>query len=559
MKEYRWGMRMGVALVALATGCTTDMNIERASQEVITPPLPADLNLTLYAKTTITVSPFATVNGDVASAAANGSVLYDVSAHQGYYYYSGYNTIANAITVRAGATIGAAYGNDLLIEGTAYSKNLGFDPQQMPAIPTATVAVPGPTNISVGANHAKQLCAGQYGSMTLGQNATLNLNGGVYHVTKLALGDGAKLLPSEPVIIFVTGGVTLADNAAIQPYPQTVHPMTAHDIRIEAGGAVTLEDNAVLRAHVLTNGKLTLGPSATLTGAAWAKTITIGTSAIVATEGTFDAQAPNVPPPCDDGSACTEDTCVGGGTASGICRNTPIPAGTSCTDGNACNGAEVCNATGACQAGTPPAAGTSCSDGDACNGAEVCDGYATCLPGDAPAVNDSNACTTDACDPSTGVSHEPLPDGATCNVLGTCSDGACSLEASVYSDAFVNNKSAPQQCARWNDFRANQLSYTSYNAITMSGSRAPLGITCSDPYVATQICQALHSGYYTAAYCDGHLWRANDCSTGVSIDTYSCSCTTSGYDLQPCNGAAWGGINNGTCAAPTQTLNVICQ
>ncbi|MFW5921179.1 MAG: putative metal-binding motif-containing protein, partial [Polyangiales bacterium] len=64
---------------------------------------------------------------------------------------------------------------------------------------------------------------------------------------------------------------------------------------------------------------------------------------------------PGTPPTCDDGVRCTVDTCdpdVG-------CTHTPEDG--FCDDGNFCNGEETCSATG-CQPGIPP----ECDDGDDC-------------------------------------------------------------------------------------------------------------------------------------------------------------------------------------------------
>jgi RHS repeat-associated protein len=153
----------------------------------------------------------------------------------------------------------------------------------------------------------------------------------------------------------------------------------------------------------------------------------------------------------DDGNPCTTDSCS---PTSGV-THTPVAAGTSCSDGNACNGAETCNGSAVCVAGTPPvvddgnvcttdacnpatgvthtpvAAGTSCSDGNACNGAETCDASATCVSGTPPVVDDGNPCTADACSPSVGVSHTAVSDGTSCsdgnacNGTETCQAGTC--------------------------------------------------------------------------------------------------------------------------------------
>ena len=436
-------------LFALATlsivTCTADTpeSTGSAEQEVINPPLPSNLNLILNAKTTLTVGAFTTVSGDVGSSGLSGSVLFDVSSSQGF---GGFNVLANTVTVNTGASVGHVFGNDITINGFASQQSLGFDPTAMPQVPAVTAATPGTTNVSTNENQAKQLCPGQYGAISLGVNSTLNLNGGVYQVTRLTLADGARLEPSEPVVILVSGGMTTGIGSAIGPSAQALNPMTAANVRIEVGGAVTLGDNNQIRAHLLVAGKLTTGRGLSMTGAAWAKTISIGPNSSLGGDGAFSAQAPSVPPPCNDNSACTVDACVGGGTSVAFCRNTALPAGSSCGDGNACNGNELCDGAGQCQPGTIQPPGADCTDGDRCNGDETCNGAGTCLPGTPPVVNDNNACTVDVCDATTGVTHVPLPDGTTCNGIGTCTAGTCTAGPSSGSFTYsaTNTSSATQ-------------------------------------------------------------------------------------------------------------------
>jgi hypothetical protein len=421
-------VRAGALALATLTlvSCAEAPDEAHRTQDVINPPLPGDLDLILNAKTTVTIGPFAQVFGDIGSTGTNGSVLFDVNASQGF----GNSTLASTITVRTGAQAGHLFGNDLAVDGSAAAQSLGLDPATLPAVPGVTPAVPGTTGISVNANQARQLCPGQYGAIALASNATLNLNGGVYQISKLTLAAGARLEPSEPVVLLVAGNLTTTGSATIAPSAQALNPMVAADIRIEVAGSITLADGSQVTAHLLApGGKLTIGKSATLTGAAWAKSIAIGAQSRVFGNGKLAAVAAAVPPPCNDNSACTVDQCVGSGTTVAFCQNTPVAVGTSCGDGNPCNGAELCNAAGQCQPGTNTGAGTSCADGDLCNGDETCNGGGTCVPGAPPAVSDDNSCTADACDPVTGVAHIPLPDGSACNGAGTCTAGVCSVLA----------------------------------------------------------------------------------------------------------------------------------
>ena len=552
---------LGLASLSVVA-CTADppQLTGTAEQEVVNPPLPSNLNLVLNAKTSLTVGAFAQVFGDVGSSGPNGSVLFDVSSSQGC--CSG-NVLANTVTVNINASVGHVFGNDVTIDGFASQRSLGLDPAALPSVPAATPSTPGTTNVSTNQNQAKQLCPGQYGAISLGMNSTLNLNGGVYQVTRLTLADGARLEPSEPVVILVTGGVTTGVGSVIRPSDQSIGPMSAADIRIEVGGAVTLGDSTQVRAHLLVpTGKFTMVKNASLTGAVWAKTINIGAQSFVSGEGVFSTHTPSVPPPCNDNNVCTTDVCVGSGTSVAFCRNTPVPTGTSCADGNVCNGAERCDAAGQCQPGQTAAAGTSCPDGNACNGDEACNGFGSCLSGTPPNVDDGNTCTTDSCNPATGVSNVPVDDGTVCSGRGVCEAGVCSIQGTVFSELFTQFQDTTAQCNSWNNFLFSQLVNGSYGSVTMSGTFDPTGITCTDRAAATQICQALHHGNFTSVFCDGHLWNTGQCGGAeVSIDTGVCLCSPSpSHTMRPCIGFdEWGGVNTETCFAPTQTMSVVCD
>lgn len=549
---------LGLATLSVVT-CTAGPPAPTgtAEQAVINPPLPGNLNLILNAKTSVTVGSFTQVNGDVAGSGRTGSVVFDVSSTQNC---CGGNVLANTVTVKVGASVGHVFGNDITMDGVASQQSLGLDPSALPQVPAASPAAPGTVNVSTNQNQSRQLCPGQYGAISLGVNSTLNLNGGVYQVTRLTLADGARLEPSEPVVILVSGGVTTGIGASVGPSAQSINPMTAGDIRIEVGGAVNIGDSTQLRAHLLVTGKLTTGQSVGLTGAAWGKTIVIGAHNVITGEGAFKTQTPSVPPPCNDNNTCTADACVGGGTAFGFCSNTAVPSGTSCEDGNLCNGAERCDGAGQCLAGKVADAGTSCADGTVCNGDETCNGFGTCAPGTPPVVDDRNPCTADSCDAIAGVSNDPLPDGTPCLGSGVCQSGVCSIQAAVFSDSYLSGQSpSSAQCDAWNAFRANNVISTSFHSVSITGTFNTTGFTCDDPTAATQLCQALHSGATTIVACNGHTWSVDECGgTELSVDG-TCSCGAAAA-IRPCIfNENWGGVSTATCGPPSQSITVSCE
>jgi hypothetical protein len=78
------------------------------------------------------------------------------------------------------------------------------------------------------------------------------------------------------------------------------------------------------------------------------------------------------PPNCTDGKPMTQDICVVDGPGAAHCENPCFPG--VCDDRNACNGVETCAPGGVCMPGTAPA----CDDGNACT-RDSCDRAAGCV------------------------------------------------------------------------------------------------------------------------------------------------------------------------------------
>lgn len=149
------------------------------------------------------------------------------------------------------------------------------------------------------------------------------------------------------------------------------------------------------------------------------------------------------PTNCDDGIACTTDSCD---PLSGTCHVEVVHD--LCDDGFACNGFESCDASFGCLAGTPPDCGDGvactldsceepfgtcshvaqhgvCDDGLYCTGIEQCEPSIGCVNGTPPSCSDGVACTVDYCDAVTDScaadeSDELCPCGQTCDRSQGC-------------------------------------------------------------------------------------------------------------------------------------------
>jgi hypothetical protein len=150
--------------------------------------------------------------------------------------------------------------------------------------------------------------------------------------------------------------------------------------------------------------------------------------------GPGDDGGPTCPASCDDGVACTSDSCV-----AGSCLHE--------ADDGACSGGERCNPVLGCVP-TRCASDPECSDGLYCNGAERCDASAPgtgCVAGAPIACNDGAGCTMDACDEDTDRCVS-TPNDAACADTVDCTVDSCSPGGSIDASGCVHTPDA-SRCA----------------------------------------------------------------------------------------------------------------
>jgi len=149
---------------------------------------------------------------------------------------------------------------------------------------------------------------------------------------------------------------------------------------------------------------------------------------------------------CDDGLACTVDTClpVDGGKNSKRFCNWLVAAGQCLVDG-VCAGDGAARPGNACErcAAASPLVWVAAPSGITCDDTNVCTTNDTCLDrvcGGVPIdCGDGNACTRDGCDIATGCTHDALDgfscdDGVRCTVDDRCHDSACGGVANACDD-----------------------------------------------------------------------------------------------------------------------------
>ncbi len=116
-------------------------------------------------------------------------------------------------------------------------------------------------------------------------------------------------------------------------------------------------------------------------------------------------------------------------------------------------------------------------------------------------------------------------------------------------------------CDDWNAFRSELTG--EFVSVSLSGSADGNGVTCSDPVLATQICNALNTGQALINLsCEGNTWNVGECAgTSISVNASVCSCASENAHIaRPCIfNQNWGGMGTRTCNAPDQSLEVRCM
>ncbi|MCB9737955.1 MAG: hypothetical protein H6747_01730 [Deltaproteobacteria bacterium] len=197
---------------------------------------------------------------------------------------------------------------------------------------------------------------------------------------------------------------------------------------------------------------------------------------------------------CDDGNACTQDTC---GADKG-CQHT-IVEGAACSDGTACTVNDACDSKGKC-VGSPlscddgkacttdscdklggckvtPKTDAPCDDGNACTTGDICLSSGVCAPTGSKLCGDGNSCTIDSCDPKSGCVNA-VQDKASCDDGSACTSGdACNGSQCVGSPITCDDG---QSCTKDSCDKAKGCVHEGLGGASCSdGNACTSGDTCS--------------------------------------------------------------------------------
>jgi len=240
---------------------------------------------------------------------------------------------------------------------------------------------------------------------------------------------------------------------------------------------------------------------------------------------------------CDDGKACTTDTCKDGHCTWALAKD-------KCLIGGACYDEGAASKDGACKACDPakPHQWSTAADGADCDDGEPCTHKGKCKAGgcvgEALKCDDANVCTTDVCKKGEGCTYPPVAtsggkpapcdDGHACTEDDACAEGQCI--ASKLADCDDKNPCTNDTCDKSKGCNHKPLGKESacddgdkctHDDACKDGKCAAGGkANCDDGNACTiDVCEDF-SGC-------GHLPTQNPCCTGVkNICNDGDPCTT---------------------------------
>ncbi|MBK8997394.1 MAG: hypothetical protein IPM35_16825 [Myxococcales bacterium] len=494
---------------------------------------------------------------------------------------------ANRVRIKLGGVVnGDVRENSLINNGTINGATV--TPLALPlaiTAPTFPTFSAGTTAVTLTQHEDRTLAAGDYGQVTLQMGSVadptvLTLGGGIYNFDGLNVGEKSRVECASACEIRIKGRLEPGEDSFIGPAAGSGLTPAEVEIFVEGingssgalGGtpraAVIGFDSSVQARLYAANGTLWIKSGTTATGTFVARDVLVGEGVSVSKDTTGACG------PIDDGNPCTADSCDEG---TGTVHHDPLPAGTSCSNGNACDGVELCDGAGTCQPGTPPdlddgnacttdacspsggvthapvAAGTACGDGNACNGDETCDASGTCQNGTPPDLDDGDACTADSCDPQAGVVHAPLTgtacdDGDGCTQTDTCQAGTCTGSNPVVCTALdqchLPGTCSPSTGTCSNPPKANGSACNDANSCTQTDTCQAGTCTGSNPVVCTALDQC-----HVAGSCDP---GTGVCSNPAKADGSACSDGDACTQTDSCQAGTCTGSNPIVCTASDQ-------
>jgi RHS repeat-associated protein len=572
----------------------------------------------VYARTSALLTTDTITGGNIGAQTDTGPYLTgdETVALSGSSAEAGRNVYGATVLLQTGATAGRILTDRLTAPEGSYASRGPFL-EGMPALPEAPAANHGDQFLDVAAGTTLDLEAtSNYKSITIHENATLRLLGGIYEVNRIQVLDGGHLQAQAAVDLRVANYFATEGTTTVRPDPTS--SLTAKDLKIQVVGPGDSPCGGVphqsfefldgqLRALVLAPaGRVYIhatASSTTIKGAFLGNQVDIAGVTVLYEDGfgepstvcddgnacngveTCDESGthPGTPPVLDDGNPCTTDSCD---PATGV-HHVAATNGTTCSDGNVCTTGDTCQAgvcsgspvvctaqdqchdTGTCNpttgACTNPAKsdGSTCSDGNACTQTDTCQSGSCQGSNPVTCLAQDQCHTAGMCDSGTGLcTNPPRVDGTTCNdgdactQSDSCQAGSCTGSNPVVCVA-LDQCHAPGTCDPQNGqctspSRPNGASCQDGDACTLADSCQSGTCVGSNPVVCGALDQCHQTGVCNSA--------TGLCSNPAKANGTACSDGSLCTQADSCQAGVCTGTNPIVCPAADQCHEaVICN
>ena len=281
-----------------------------------------------------------------------------------------------------------------------------------------------------------------------------------------------------------------------------------------------------------------------------------------------------LPTDCDDKNTCTNDSCLPG---SG-CLHTPVTTSAFCDDGDNCTIVDKCIGTtckgsakdctdtdactsDACDPTLPSATNCThlkfdgpCNDGDNCTSNDLC-ASGKCA-GTKADCNDGNPCTNDLCDSIKGCQHIPLAggtkcdDGLGCTQNDYCDAGKCTQ---LPADNKCNSCNSNADCTKYND--------QDFCNGTIKCIDSYKGKVCDTDQATVVKCDATKDNSCTKNTCnpDNGVCGIVKFNAGTSCSGDKCLANAQCDGLGACKGVALNCDDNNACTTDSCDSTIGCK
>jgi hypothetical protein len=198
--------------------------------------------------------------------------------------------VGDSLTIHTGSVVNDVYYNKLSNSGTIQgTKNTPLTLPVVTDLPVFPTFTPGSQSITVNAGSSLILQPGNYGSITVGNQATLEFAGGTYNVNSIQAGTNSNLFFDQASQVLVKNQFNSGNGLRVEP--SATSSIDASGIIFYVGSGVGPGSSSIISANIYApNGQIHLQANTIATGSFIGGTVHIEKNSITTLDSAFGAQ-----------------------------------------------------------------------------------------------------------------------------------------------------------------------------------------------------------------------------------------------------------------------------